>query len=339
MISVVIPALDAGRFIGRAIDSVLAQIYRADEIIVVDDGSTDNTAEVVKSYGPKVRYIYQENAGDGPARNTGIAAAKGDWIALLDHDDEWLPEKLQLQMELLNRNPDLHWCATNFYKQSGTRRAIAGNPTAISKVLGNNDYFENFFTAIQKTGWHFMTSTMVIHREVFEQAGVFDSGWLRCADLDMWWRITYRFPKIGCLAQPLAVLHVDVQDVTSVKLALESKRGKDARKLMARHLEMAKEQGMLEEFKPLAKKLLCKSLITTVYHGFKTDARAIVGEFSEFFPWYWRTVTYVLTIFPKVTSAAAKTLAYLRYKLGLEREVTRRWFYPKKVNQSDYSIL
>jgi glycosyltransferase involved in cell wall biosynthesis len=99
MISVVIPAFNAGQFIRRTVDSILAQTYSDFEIIVVDDGSTDNTADVVRSYGPKVRYIYQQNAGDGPARNTGITAAEGDWIAFLDHDDEWLPKKLQLHQK------------------------------------------------------------------------------------------------------------------------------------------------------------------------------------------------------------------------------------------------
>ncbi len=337
--SVVIPAFNAGGFIKRTIDSVLAQAYSDYEVILVDDGSTDDTAQVVKSYGSKVRYIYQQNAGDGPARNTGIAAAKGQWIAFLDHDDEWLPEKLQLQMELLNKHPDLRWCATNFYKQSDTRRAVAVNPTAISKGLGNSDYFDNFFTAVSEKRCKFMTSTMLIHREVFEQAGVFDSCWLRGADSDMWWRIAYRYPAIGYLPQQLAVLYINLQDTTSTKLHMATKRGRDARKLITRHLVLAKEQGMLEEFRPMAKKILRSSLMTTVYRGFKDDARMIVKQFSEFFPWYWRAGTYTLTIFPKVTSSILRGLAYARYRLGFERQVTRRWIYPKKANQSDSSTL
>ena len=335
MISVVIPAFNAGGFIKRTIDSVLAQTYSASEIIVVDDGSIDNTAEVVKSYGGKVRYIYQENAGDGPARNTGIAAAKGDWIAFLDHDDEWLPDKLQLQMELLSRHPDLHWCATNFYKQSGTRRAAGVNPAAISKGLGARDYFESFFTAVYAKGCNFMTSTMLIRREVFEQAGVFDSCWLRGADVDMWWRIAYRFSRIGYLPRPLAVLHVGPQDITSAKLRLAAKHGRDAQKMIARHLELAKEQGMLEEFKPMAKKILRSRLLTTVYSGFKDDSRMIVKQFSPFFPWYWRFGTYVLTIFPGATSAILRGIAYARYCLGLERQISRRWIYSKAPKYED----
>ncbi len=115
-ISVVIPAYNAGRYIGRAIDSVLAQTRPAEEIIVVDDGSTDNTAEIAGAYGDRIRFIRQENAGASVARNTGIAAATGNWIAFLDADDEWLPEKLRLQTEHLERNPDLTWTTANYVR-------------------------------------------------------------------------------------------------------------------------------------------------------------------------------------------------------------------------------
>ena len=87
-VSVVIPAYNLGSLVARAIESVLSQSRLADEIIVVDDGSSDDTAEHIKKYGDKVKYIYQENAGLAAARNTGIQAAKSDWIAFLDGDDE-----------------------------------------------------------------------------------------------------------------------------------------------------------------------------------------------------------------------------------------------------------
>ena len=108
-ISVVIPAFNVGKFIARTLDSVLAQTRAADEIIVVDDGSTDNTAEVVRSYGTKVNFIQQDNAGASTARNTGIKAAQSEWVAFLDGDDEWLPEKLEVQLSLPERNPEWAW--------------------------------------------------------------------------------------------------------------------------------------------------------------------------------------------------------------------------------------
>ncbi len=337
MISVVIPAYNAGRFIRRTIDSILAQTYAADEIIVVDDGSTDDTGEVVKSYGPKINYIYQKNAGDGPARNTGIKAAKNNWIAFLDHDDEWLPEKLELQMALLNRHPDLRWCGTNYYKSCFQQQAPVGNAKALEKAMDNREYFDNFFSAIHENGCSLITATMIVHREVFEQVGVFDSCWLRWADLDMWWRIAYEFPKIGYIAKPLAIVHLDVQGVVATNLRLTSKRGEQTWKLIGRHLEIAGEKNALKEFRPLAAKFLRNFLLTALFHGFKADARATIGRFREFFPWYWRLATYLLTVFPRFTATSMHVIAYIGRLFGLEREISRRWIRPKTTTKGRLS--
>jgi len=107
MVSVVIPVYNGGRSICRAIDSVLRQSFTDYEIIVVNDGSTDNTDEIVKGYGDKVTYIVQASAGASVARNAGIAASRGEWIAFLDADDEWHEDKLARQMDLLGRNSEL----------------------------------------------------------------------------------------------------------------------------------------------------------------------------------------------------------------------------------------
>jgi hypothetical protein len=166
---------------------------------------------------------------------------------------------------------------------------------------------------------------MVIKKEAFARAGVFDSCWMRCADLDMWWRLTYSVSKIGCLPQPLAVLHLNPQDVVSTKLRMESKRGEETRGLVARHLKLAQERGMLKEFDPLARSILKKALLTTIFQGFGSDSRAIVTQFGELFGRHWRIAVYLMTIFPKATSSAAKTVAYAWHRLGMERDISRRW--------------
>jgi len=106
-VSVIIPAYNGDRYLGSAIDSVLQQTYQDYEIIVVDDGSTDNTAQVAKEYGNRVRYLSQTNQGVAASRNLGLAAALGDYIAFLDQDDLFLPHKLSSQVELLDQNVDL----------------------------------------------------------------------------------------------------------------------------------------------------------------------------------------------------------------------------------------
>jgi glycosyltransferase involved in cell wall biosynthesis len=112
-ISAVIPAYNCEAHIARAIDSVLNQTHPADEIIIVDDGSSDDTVQAVRSYGDKVTLIQQENAGASAARNTGIEAATGNWIAFLDADDEWLPDMLQRQTDILTQHPHLVWTTGN----------------------------------------------------------------------------------------------------------------------------------------------------------------------------------------------------------------------------------
>ena len=101
LVSVLIPSYNRGYLIGKTIESVLAQTYRPIEIIVVDDGSTDDTRAVIAKFGPAIRYIYQENAGLAVARNTGLVVARGEFIAFQDSDDMWLPWKLQVQVALM----------------------------------------------------------------------------------------------------------------------------------------------------------------------------------------------------------------------------------------------
>lgn len=107
LVSVVIPAHNSGPYIAPALDSILAQKYRPIEILVVDDGSTDSTAEMVQGYAPEVRLIEQEQRGHPAARNAGIRAASGEFLGFLDHDDLWSPDKLELQIACFERNPEL----------------------------------------------------------------------------------------------------------------------------------------------------------------------------------------------------------------------------------------
>jgi glycosyltransferase involved in cell wall biosynthesis len=336
MVSVIIPAYNSGQCIGRAIESVLAQSYSDYEIVVVNDGSTDRTAEVVRQYGNMVHYIYQRNAGVAIARNVGIAAAKRRWIAFLDADDEWLPNKLKAQMDLLVRNPDLSWCASNRYQSDGRHQAVVVNFEAVKKALAGRDSFENYFTAAVSRVCNIQTSTVVVRKRIFAQLGGFEPFRAQGEDFDMWIRIAHHFPRTGYVAEPLAVIHLDFANIKFAKRRIQSKRGTDGRAIIARHLEIAGQLGTQLEFEPFASMLLRKGLVTTIYHGFKVDARVTIRQFAEFFPWYWRIGTYLLTVFPKPTSMFAHAVAYLRYRLGYEKQVSRRWILS---NQSRENTL
>lgn len=192
-VTVIIPTYNRAHYIGEAIDSILAQdIDDCElEIIVVDDGSKDNTEEVVRNYGDRVRYIRQKNQGAGVARNRGIDEARGEWIAFLDSDDRWLPYKLSLQFKVLEHFPEINIIHSNFYTFDGNRiiiprgldywvTAIRGGDAinwsdAYSKryrssefniSIGGNDfdiYTGNIFAALLQASYG-ACWTMLIHR-------------------------------------------------------------------------------------------------------------------------------------------------------------------------------
>jgi len=197
-ISVVIPAYNAAKFLPRAIDSVLAQTRKAHEIIVVDDGSSDNTPEIAARYAGSVRFIRQANAGASVARNTGIEAATGDWIAFLDADDEWLPTKLEMQTSLLERNPCLIWATGNYMGcMCMTERSSPHVPVdeAVALTQGR-EVLSDFFRATMHNVWG-CTNTMLIRRDALIEAGLFTRGMAWGEDLELWWRIAYRKYQIG----------------------------------------------------------------------------------------------------------------------------------------------
>jgi glycosyltransferase involved in cell wall biosynthesis len=113
LISCIVPVFNGERYLGEALDSILAQTYRPLEVIVVDDGSTDGTAGVVARYGGRVAYLFQPNAGHAAARNLGLGAARGEFVAFLDADDLWHPEKLARQMARFHARPELDLCVTH----------------------------------------------------------------------------------------------------------------------------------------------------------------------------------------------------------------------------------
>lgn len=114
LISCIVPVYNGERFLGETLDSILAQSYQPLELIVIDDGSTDNTAEIAQGYGDRVRYQWQPNRGSASAKNHGIGLASGKYVAFLDADDLWLPEKLNRQMTVFNDKPDTDLCFTQF---------------------------------------------------------------------------------------------------------------------------------------------------------------------------------------------------------------------------------
>jgi glycosyltransferase involved in cell wall biosynthesis len=182
-VSVIIPTYNRAHLIGRAIQSVLDQTYQDFEIIIVDDGSTDNTEVVLKKFQNKderIRYIrHDKNKGGSTARNTGIKAARGRFIALLDSDDEWLPEKLQKQLEVFESSPpEVGVVYTKTYHRANKKiypfSKEEQKDGMIFQDLLNLDISKNCG----------QTSTLLIKKECFEKVGLFDERFPRQQDTE-----------------------------------------------------------------------------------------------------------------------------------------------------------
>lgn len=323
MVSVVIPAYNAMGTIGRAIESVLAQTYRDIEIIVVDDGSTDATAEVVKKFGDRVRYIHIANSGVSSARNTGIATAKGEWVAFLDADDQWHGEKLSRQMGILTRNTGLRWCSCNRYQSDGVRKAAVADESKIREALGGRDHFENYFSAAVAGVCPIITSCMIVRKDIIDEAGAFDTSFVRGEDIDLWWRIAHRYPAIGYVAEAMVTRYLDAEEALGREQRRAEWRGDIRRRLIARHMEMAAKCGDIAEFQPFASMMLREGMMAMLLEGYGEDARATVRQFGELYKPSLRIGVYILTIFPKATSVLAKAALRFMYFMGLKKDVTR----------------
>lgn len=325
LVSAVIPAYNAEACIERAIDSVLGQTLAVYEIIVVDDGSSDKTSEVVEQYGDKVILIRQENAGVSVARNTAIAAATGDWIAFLDADDEWLAEKNSLQIEVIRKNPELKWCAANSQTSLGNTCSVLGNTEAIAKIIDPNEFFDNYFVAITKCGCPMHTPTKMVRADIFEEVGLFEPGRQRTEDLDLWWRIALLYPKIGYISEPQVTVHLEAHEESLVELRILEKRGIEIRELVARYLPKARKLGVDNTFERFAAWILQRRLRTMLFNGFGEDACDTLRDFGFLFSWHIRLGGQLLAMFPKTTSAGMRGISWVKHAVGLNKHVTRRY--------------
>lgn len=186
-VSVVIPTFNRATFITRALDSVAAQTCPVSEIIVVDDGSTDGTETIIRRNYPSVKLIRQANHGVSHARNIGISNAAGEWIALLDSDDAWMPKKIERQFDFLARHP--RYCVVHcneIWMRRGTR---------VNQKEKHRKYGGHIFSRCLPL-CAISPSASLIHRSVFDAVGRFDESLPACEDYDMWLRICARYPVL-----------------------------------------------------------------------------------------------------------------------------------------------
>ncbi len=192
-VSVIIPTYNRKHTLSRAIESIISQTIKPLEIIIVDDGSDDGTREWIKQEYPFIQYLNQNNSGVSASRNRGIFSANGNWIAFLDSDDEWIPEKLERQLSILRSDKEAVFCHTNeIWIRNGTR---------VNQMKKHEKYGGYIFEKCLDM-CRISPSSSIIKKEVFDHIGYFDESLIVCEDYDLWLRIAAHY-KVLFLDQPL----------------------------------------------------------------------------------------------------------------------------------------
>jgi glycosyltransferase involved in cell wall biosynthesis len=205
-VSVIIPTYNQAHFIAESIQSAIDQTFRDFEIIVVDDGSTDNTKEVVESFKcPCIRYIHQENRGVAAACNTGMRASTSEYITFLASDDLWLPRNLELKIKLLNSRPDMSIVCSDMYVFDSDTGAILRRRWQHKTERYLHELQDGTRQPLREylLSWGTLFGpTMVARRQVFDEVGYFDES-LQVEDFDMNVRILQHFSTLGIINLPL----------------------------------------------------------------------------------------------------------------------------------------
>jgi len=205
-VDVIIPTYNCARHLPEAVESVLKQSYTCSTLIVVDDGSTDDTRAILRPYQDKISYIYQKNSGVAKARNTGILASESTYIAFLDADDVWLPNKLERQVDLVIENSGLAVvsCDLTLFDDNLTYEETFWQSCGCYEDLKREQ--KQITNAFRKLMYHnfIYPSTALVKRECFTQVGLFDESFFGAVaeDKDMWLRIASRY-DVGCVPDPL----------------------------------------------------------------------------------------------------------------------------------------
>ncbi|MCK4738277.1 MAG: glycosyltransferase family 2 protein, partial [Sulfurimonas sp.] len=205
-ISVVIPTYNRYEVLQRALTSVYAQTYKPKEIIVIDDGSTDETSQIQNLF-PSVKYYYQENSGVSSARNLGIKNSTYDWIAFLDSDDEFHIDKLKAHVDFHKNSPDIRMSYTNEKWIRDDREVKL--PKKYQKVGG--DIFEECLSHCI-----IAPSATLIHKDLLDEVGLFDENLEVCEDYDMWLRMALK-NKIGLIDKKLITKYGGCDDQLSMR--------------------------------------------------------------------------------------------------------------------------
>ena len=231
LVSVIIPTYNRGWILKEAIESVLSQDFEDFELIVVDDGSTDNTCDILDGYARDIIVLRQDNRGVSAARNAGIAFASGQFIAFLDSDDLWLPVKLASQVDFFNSNPDALISQTEELRIRNGKRV---NPKKRHKKFSGMIFKYSLSLCIVSP------SAVMLKKSLLDKTGVFDERFPACEDYDLWLRISCKYP-VYLIDTPLIIKRGGHEDQLSKTPKLDKYRIQALKKIIESSL-LAKDQ-------------------------------------------------------------------------------------------------
>jgi hypothetical protein len=193
------------------------------------------------------------------------------------------------------------------------------------RAISPAGYIEDYFAAEALHQSITATPALLIHREVFREIGLFDVNLLRAQDKDMWWRIAHRYPRMGYVAEPLVVVHLDLDVPVLTNRRMEAKRGVIVRTLVERHLKEAAKHGNSQSFRRMAAKALQDSVLMAIYNGYFEDAKDTMERVGMLLNPTMRFVVTSLLKFPHLSKRAMRAAAYAMHVTKLEKNVGRRW--------------
>ena len=237
-VTVIIPTYNREATLERAIKSVLGQTYKNIELLIIDDGSTDNTIKLINNYRDKLIYYSKLHGGVSAARNFGLEKSTGTWVAFLDSDDYWLPEKIERQMQYLQANPKMLICQT---EEKWIRNNVLVNPKKKHKKYAGRIFKRCLPLCI------ISPSAVIIHQKVFNDVGVFDESFPVCEDYDLWLRIALKY-TIGLIPEKMIVKTGGHSDQLSRKYwGMDRYRVRALEKLLSNGLSDKKREWVLAE--------------------------------------------------------------------------------------------
>lgn len=281
-VSVIIPTYNSAHYLGAAVKSVLEQTFTDYEILVIDDGSTDKTEEVIKQFGDSVRYIRQANQGVSVARNHGIKECVGKYVAFLDADDVWMPAKLEKQIVALESASDSKACYTEYISVSDDMK-----PTELKRFRTNGSVLSDLLLRGNVVG---PPSALMCERELFERLGGFDSSLSLCADWEMWIRLSL-LTDLFFLKEPLVKYRLHGSNMSKNARLLEE----DTVKLLEKSFDI---ESLPNEIKSKRKEAFAYHYIVFAKSYFR------LGQYADFMRCVARSVAWDVTQIGHLRSSA-----------------------------------